>query len=149
MATEKNTIVLKGMGHYEEVVADAAITPGMGITIAADGKADPATGTQAENLKGGLKIALEDALQGKTITTAYAAADVLFYYIPVPGDVIHALVKTGVDIDVGEKLCVEAGGSGYFIPAAGTEARYQLESLEDSGGALAAATHLRCRVLSV
>ena len=91
---------------------------------------------------------MEDAIQGKTVDDAYAAADVLFFYSPLPGDHIHALVKSGEDIDVGEKLVVEAGGSGYFIASATTETKFQLEALEDSGGALAAATLIRCRVLA-
>lgn len=148
MATDKYTILLKGCGHHEEGIADAAITPGMAVEMAADGHYDPQTTAQAGSLKGGLKIATEDALQGKTITDAYAATDVLFMYIPVPGDIIHAFVKSAQNIAVGDKLVVEGGGSGLFVEAAGTETKFQLEALESSGGALGANTHIRCRVLA-
>lgn len=148
MASNVYTIVLKGMGHYDEGEADAAISPGMAIEMAADGLFDPVQSALAAALKGGLKIAVEDGLQGKTVSDAYADGDQVFYYNPVQGDHIHALVKSGEDIDVGDALVVEAGGSGLFVEAAGTETKFQLEALEDSGGALGANTLIRCRVVA-
>lgn len=148
MATDKFTIVLKGNGHHDEGVSDGAITPGMAVEMAADGNYDQQVAAVAVALKQGLKIATEDALQGNLITTAYAATDVLFFYVPLPGDHVHAFVKSGEDIDVGDNLVVEGGTSGLFVEAAGTETKFQLEALEDSGGALAANTHIRCRVLT-
>lgn len=149
MATNVNTIVLKGMGHHDEGVADGAIKPGCAVELAADGKYDEQTAAQAAALKTGLKIAKEAVLNaGKTVTDAYAAADVLFFYTACPGDHLHVLVKSGEDIDVGDKLVVEGGGSGLFVEAAGTETKFQLEALEDSGGALAANGFIRCRVLN-
>jgi len=133
MADNINRIMLKCLGHHDEGVADAAILPGEAVELAADGKYDPQASAQADALKGGLKIAIEDALQGKTVDDAYASADVLFFYSPLSGDVVHALVKTGEDIDVGDNLVVEGGGSGKFVEAAGTETKFQLEALEDSG----------------
>lgn len=147
MARELNTIVLKAKGHHDEGVADGAITPGMAVELAADGKYDQQTSALAEALKGELLIAKEDALQGKTVDDAYAQDDVLFFYIPLPGDHVNALVKSGEDIDVNDVLVVEGGGSGLFVEAAGTEVKYQLKALEDSGGALAANTLIKCRVL--
>jgi biotin carboxyl carrier protein len=148
MATDVNTIVLKQRGHHDEGVADAAIRPGEAIELAADGKFDPQASAQAAALKGGLKVAKEDALQGKAVDDAYAADDVVFFYSPVQGDHLQVLVKTGEDINVGDKLVVEGGGSGLFVETAGTETKFQLEALEDSGGALAADTLLRVRVLN-
>ena len=84
MATDKFTILLKGMGHHDEGEADGAITPGMAIEMAADGLFDQQSSAQAAALKGGLKIATEDALQGNTITDAYADGDKVFYYVPNP-----------------------------------------------------------------
>lgn len=148
MASNLNTIVLVGNGHHLEGEADAAITPGMAVEMAADGLFDPPQGTQAETLKGGLFIAKEaDLNAGKTITDAYADGDILFYYAPNHGDVVHVFVKALEDIDIGDKLVVEAGGSGLFVEAAGTETKYQLEALEGPGS-LAANTHVRCRVIA-
>jgi hypothetical protein len=128
------TIVLKGHGHHDEGRCGTAISPGMAVEMAADGEFDPTVSAQAAALKGGLKVAKEDALQGKTIDDAYAVGDVLFYYEPEPGDVIHALVKAAANIAVGDKLVVEGGGSGLFVEAA--------------GGALAANDHVKCKVLA-
>ena len=140
------TIVLKGMGHHDEGEADAAISPGMAVELAADGLFDPVQSAQAAALKTNLKIAKEDALQGKTIDDAYADGDVLFYYEPLPGDEINVLVKSGENIAIADKLVVEAGGSGLFVEAAGSETKFQLEALEGPG-ALGANTHVHCKVL--
>lgn len=147
MALEK-TIVLKSKGHHDEGVAGGAITPGMAVRLQAAGTYLQESLAQASALKGGLKIAKEDALQGKTFTQAYANGDQLFFYSALPGDHIHAFVKTGQNIAVGDLLVVEGGGSGLFVEAAGTETKNQLEALESSGGALGANTHIKCRVLA-
>jgi hypothetical protein len=131
MSASNNTIVLKGKGHYGEGEANSAISPGMAVAMAADGKFDVPAGTQAETLKeSGLSIAREDSLQGNTIDDAYADTDRLFYYECLRGDEVNALVKDGETIAVGDLLVVEAGGSGLFVEAAGTETRYQLKALE-------------------
>ena len=146
---EENTIVLKGKGHHDEGIVGTAISPGEAIELAADGEYDPQSSAQAAALKGGLKIAKEAALNaGGTIDDAYAAGDVVFFYTACPGDHVLALVKSGEDIDVGDKLVVEGGGSGLFVEAAGTETKFQLEALEDTGGALGANDHVKCRVLA-
>ena len=149
MATNINTIVLRGKGHHDEGTAGGVIKPGAAVELAADGDYDEQTTAQAASLKGGLKVAKEAALdEGGTISDNYASGDIVFWYSPVPGDVIHALVKSGETIVVGDDLVVEGGGSGLFVKAAGTETKFQLEALEASGGALAANTHLKCRVVA-
>lgn len=143
-----NTIVLKGMGHHDEGRLDEIVSPGHAIEQAADGDYDLPQGTQAELLKKiSFKVAKEDALQGKTVDDAYAVGDIVSFYTPLPGDRIQVLVKSGEDIDVGDKLIIEAGGSGLWVEAAGTETRYQAEAIEDSGGALAANKLLSVRVI--
>lgn len=146
--TTNRTIVLKGMGHHFEGRLDTIASPGMAVTMAADGDWDPCVPAQAAALKGGLVVLKEDALQGKTIDDAYAVDDVCFLYQVEPGDEINLLVKSGEDIDVGDKLVVEGGTSGLFVEAAGTETKFQFEALEDTGGALAANDHVRCRCLA-
>lgn len=133
-ATEK-TIVLKGKGHYDEGESDAAISCGMAVALAADGNWDPTTSTV------GLSIAVEDALQGKTVDDAYADGDRLFLYHPVPGDVVNVLVTSGENIAVGDKLAVSTGGK-FDETANGN-----LVALEGPG-ALAADALVACRVLS-
>ncbi len=148
MAVER-TIVLKGnaKGHHDEGVLDTVCLPGMHIQMAADGKYDKSPQTSAELVKRGPKIVKEDALQGKTILDAYAVGDRVFYYVPKKGDHLLLLVKTGANIAVGDQIAPEGGGTGLFIEAAGTEAAYFAEALESTGGALAADTLVKCRVL--
>lgn len=147
MALEK-TIVLKQKGHHDEGVAGGAITPGMAVELQAAGNYLQQSSAQAAALKGGCKIAKEDALQGKTLTQPYANGDQLFFYTVMPGDHIHVFVKAGQNIAVSDKLVVEGGGSGLFVEAAGTETKFQFEALESSGGALAANTHIKARAIA-
>jgi len=142
-----NTIALKCNGPHDEGVCGVAISPGEAVELQADEKYDPMVSAQAAALKRNLQIAKEDGLQGKTVDDAYALDDILFFVSPKSGDHINALVKSGEDIDIGDKLVVEGGTSGLFVEAAGTETKFQLEALEDSGGALAANTLLACRVI--
>ncbi len=114
-----NMIVLKGKGHYDEGHAGTGISPGEAIELQADGKFDPAVSSQQVMLQRGLQIALEDSLQGKTVTQAYVLDDVVFFYTPLVGDHIQVLVKSGEDIDVSDKLVVEGSGSGLFVEPGG------------------------------
>lgn len=147
MSATDYTIVLKGKGHYDEGEADGAISPGMAATLAADGLWDQTVAAQAAALKGGLTLALESALNGGTVSDAYADGDRIFLYHPLPGDVVNVLVKSGEDIDIGDLLVVEGGTSGLFVEAAGTETKFQLKAIEGPG-ALAANTLVACRVLA-
>lgn len=147
MSASHNTIVLKGKGHYGEGEANSAISPGMAVALAADGKFDQPAATQANLLKeSSFKIAREDSLQGNTIDDAYADTDRLLWYHALPGDELNVLVKAAQTIAVGDKLIVEGAGSGLFIEAAGTETRYQLEALE-ALSPVGANGFVACRVL--
>ena len=143
-----NTIVLKSRGHHDEAVTYEALSPGMAAELYLDTilKLAKPQGTQAESLKTGFLIVKEDALQGKTVDDAYVAGETGFYYEPIQGDIVQALVKSGENIARGDMLVVEAGGSGLWIEAAGTETKYQLKALE-APGALAANTLVECVVL--
>lgn len=146
--TTKKKIVLKGKGHHDEVTLGAAAYPGEAVELQADGDHDPIASSQTESLKRGMPYILkEDALQGNTVNTQYGSGDKAFAYQPLPGDHVNVLVKSGEDIDVGDVLIEEAGGSGLFIEAAGTETKYRLAALEDSGGALGSNTLIAARVL--
>lgn len=141
-----NTILLKGKGHHDEGVLSSIVSPGEAIEFLSDGSYARQAKATADAIKSDLKIAKEDALQGKTISDDYASGDQVFFYTPIKGDVVHVLVKSGEDISLADVLVVEGGGSGLFIEAAGTEDSFQLEAVE-AAGALAANTHVKCRVL--
>lgn len=130
--SDHNRIVTKGMGHFSEgAIGATGISPGMAIEHQADGKWDPMASAQAAALKRDLVLAIEDRLQGKTVDDAYGGEDerVFFYHCRV-GDHVQVLVKDGETIAIGDDLVVEGGGSGLFVEAAGTEAKFQLEALE-------------------
>jgi len=147
-AATLNKIWVRGMGEglHDEGVLDTIAYPGTIIEMAADGKYDPMTSTYAEYLKGGpIKVALEDTLQGRMPTDAYAVGDIVFFGVPKRGDRMCLLVKSGENIAVQDKLVAEIT-SGLLVEAAGTEARYIAKALESSGGALAANTLLLCEI---
>ena len=149
MPHENNAICLNSdHGHHDEGIADSAISPGMAIELAADGKYDQVQSALAEAMKREFPIAKEDSLQGKTIDDAYAQGDRVFFWIPLPGDRANLLVKAGQNITVNDVLVVEAGGSGLWVEAAGTEFRYTFKALESSGGALAANGFIKARRLN-
>lgn len=131
--------------RYEEGIASEAITPGMII------ERTPGTGTPMDNevqkhsVQGGrgeLMIALEDALQGKSIDDDYSQGDVVGYNLALPGDEIYAFVEANAQVSNGNKLCSNGGGA-FEIAATGDEVL--AEALEDkdvgaSGG------HVRARI---
>lgn len=101
-----NTIVLKNyLNIFEEYEAAAAITPGHLIELIAAGT------VQVHAAADGLAIpmfAIADALQGKGIDDAYAAADRVQCWIPQRGDQVNALLANGETTVIGSKL-VSAG----------------------------------------
>jgi hypothetical protein len=109
----KQRIHAKGTYQQEEAVAASAITPGMLVEFF--GKA----GTlQPHSTEGGqapeAAFAVEDALQGKTVSDAYAAGDVVTYILPSKGSCVNAILKDGYDYSIGMQLI--SAGDGKLIP---------------------------------
>lgn len=136
-------------GKYNEfTLATAAATPGMNVnrTAAASSNgrdtaapgASPAVAAATDATASQLHIVLENALVGGTINDAHAVGDGIRTYTPMRGDVLQCLALTGEDIDKEELVKFNAAGK---LIAATTGAIGK--SLDDSGGALAADTHLR------
>lgn len=140
--TTPKTIVLKGREHHDEgIAASAGILPGQAVVTQASG------GTFERNAYGlagaasaGLCIVKEDALQGKTVLDAYAISDPLLLYRPVAGDEFYVLVLSGETVTIAAAGAKAANGK--FDVGAGP-----IEFLEDSGGALAADTLVKARML--
>lgn len=108
-----NTVVLHGLGRgcHGEAKANAAITPGMLIERMSTGKvrAHALAGTKPAML-----FAKEDALQGRTLSTAYSADELVGYHEALPGDRINALVPANaLAIVKGDKLA--SNGDGTFV----------------------------------
>ena len=137
-------IVLIGGERLEEGVAASAITPGHLIKQDSDGNLIP------HNVAGGnaeKAFAVEDALQGKTISDAYAADDTVFFTVAQPGDVIYALLADGESADPSEFLT--SNGDGTLKVATSTDIRIAvpLETVDNSETADVAAARIKVRVL--
>jgi hypothetical protein len=151
--TTKRTIISndkpRGVRDEGKTAAGSAVYPGQAVEMNSSGLYDEPASTAAEYTKKRLMVATEEVNhhEGKTIADVYPASAQIGFYIPLPGDEVNVLVKAAEDIDIGDVLTVEGSGSGLFVEAAGTEAKYAVESMEDSGGALAANALVRCRVL--
>lgn len=105
-----NTVKLKSYNNVqEELIAAAAITPGMLLEF-------PSTGKVAKHSSAGqnalVAFALEDELQGKSIADDYAGDDPVQVWIPGRGDVVYALLADGENVAIGDFL--ESAGTGYL-----------------------------------
>ena len=103
-----NTIKVKKYSDViEEMVASAAITPGMLLIIESTGKVK--AHNQAD--KDAFPIfALEDELQGKGIDDAYAANDPVQCWIPYRGDIVNAILADGENVAIGDPLTSDGYG---------------------------------------
>jgi len=119
-----NTIKIKNyLDVFEEYEAYEAISPGMLI--------EPRPGYETVRkhaTEGGNAIpmfAIENFLEGKGITDAYAAGEKVQCWIPQRGDQVYALIEDEQNIAIGDYL--ESNGSGYLqkhIPDEGSAAVY-------------------------
>ena len=139
-----NRIALITGGRIEEGVAGGAINPGHLIAIGS-------AGTYAvHGTAGGIAeraFAVEDALQSRTRTNAYASGERVTFLLAKKGDAVLARVKAAaVAIVVGDKLI--SAGDGTLIKTTGTPVdtvAIALDAVDNSAGA--AEVMLRVRVL--
>lgn len=112
-----SVIVKKYSDVIDEFEAGGAITPGMLLvegsagTVVAHATADGA----AEKL-----FALEDELQGKTISDAYASGDPVQCWFAGRGDVVNAILTTSQTIAIGDQLVSNGDGALKAIGASPT-----------------------------
>lgn len=103
-----NTIILKAMGIYEEATAAGAIQPGALLEIDANGD------VQNHSVAGGraeLMVALEDALQGRTIDDAYAVGDIVSHKLLTIGSKVQAILQDGETAVIGSPLYSNGDGT--------------------------------------
>jgi hypothetical protein len=150
--TTKRTIIAQGhpRGVRDEgkTASGSAVYPGQAVEMSStEDEYDEVAGTAAEYLKKKTLIATELAHrhEGQNVETVYDAAELFSFYSPVSGEKVNLLIKAGENIAIGDKLVPEGGGSGLWVEAAGTEAKYA-EAMESSGGALAANALCKCRI---
>lgn len=105
-----NTIVLKGdlEKRHEEGRAAAVVKPGHLCAADADNKIVPHATLGGHALP---MFAKEDALQGRTIRTAYAINDVVLMHIAQSGDEIYAVLKAGQNAANGAALSSQGDGT--------------------------------------
>ena len=113
MATTKRRIHSKGSYEQDEKLASVAVQPGMLVEI------EPNTAQcRPHNVEGGespeAAFAVEDALQGNTVSDNYSIGDLVTYILPTKGACVNALCKAGYDYIIGTKLV--SGGDGTLIP---------------------------------
>jgi len=113
----------KGDYRYEEHVADAALSPGHLLEINSDNEVlkHNSASVDAQAL-----FAMEDALQGRIVSTAFAAAEVVPCILPAKGSVVNVLLYAGVSYTVGQIL--ESHGDGTLT----TGTTFPLAVVEDS-----------------
>jgi hypothetical protein len=135
-----------GESVYEEGRAGATIMPGMLIALNSSAVYIP------HNVSAGgaeVNIAIEDALQGKTIDDAYVSGDLVRFVIPLRGDVVLAILAPGQNVQDGTKLV--SNGAGYVIAQTGEDPDAVLIALEDRNandtGAVITDQRIRARVL--
>lgn len=122
--TAPNRIALKTAHRYDEGVAAAALYPGH-VVEKTSAATSPATvqkqssyGKKAERL-----IALEDALQGKIISQAFATSDIVPLLMGDPGDLAYLRLPAGAAaVTKNAKLILN--GDGCVVLAAGLARPY-------------------------
>lgn len=100
----------KGDWRHEEAVASKAVSPGMLCEIVTDGRVQyhSTQGGRAERL-----VAVEDALQGRGVATAYSVGDQVMLSVVEPGTVMNMLIAAGQNADPGEEVI--SAGDGTLI----------------------------------
>lgn len=103
-----NTIKVKKYSDViEEMVASAAITPGMLLIIESTGKVKAHNQADKDVFP---IFALEDELQGKGIDDAYAANAPVQCWIPYRGDIVNAILADGQKVVIGDPLTSDGYG---------------------------------------
>ena len=103
-----NTIKVKKYSDViEEMVASAAITPGMLLIIENTGTVKAHNQVDKDVFP---IFALEDELQGKGIDDAYAANDPVQCWIPYRGDIVNAILADGQKVAIGDALTSDGEG---------------------------------------
>ena len=142
MAVSTDRIVLSAQprGVFEEITIVGTPKPGTVMVIVPgqtavndDGRWDyepagttAASGTQGMGADGDripIAVLIEDALQGRAVSTAYATGDRGRVYYPAVGEELNMLMQnaagTGDDLTVGDPLIVD-DGTGKVLKSAGT-----------------------------
>jgi len=103
----KNAIHLIGDFRREEAIASGTVKPGMWLDTTNQDK------VRAHSTPGGYAeraIAVEDALQGKSINDIYADGALVEFNIVAPGCEVQSILKAGENVTIGTKLVSDGAG---------------------------------------
>jgi len=142
IVTKPHIILLKGEGVVEEYIAAGVIKPGHLVTLNSDEKLAVNSGAAAACEK---MFATEDALQGRTIDTAYAADERVFAAIVEPGDHVYAFLSAGENASIGSHL--SSNGDGTLQVGTTNAIAVALEAVNASDSSAAADERIRVRII--
>lgn len=150
MALSKSSIPVTNYGgvvYLEKTAGEAGIYPGMLLRLSTDDKFYMQA-TDAE--KCSVIVAIEDALQGKTVSDVYTIAYPVRAIQFRPGEEFHGLLTAGQSVGIGEKCIADGNGKFRSASDSGSNSAYAIvEALEaeDLTGLAAVDTLVRFRVL--
>jgi hypothetical protein len=127
-----STILIKANPtRVEEIIAGGAFKPGHLLIINSAGKAvvHATSGGYGE-----LLFAAEDALQGKTVTDAYASDEPANVLLGQSGDVVLARLGTSQDIVIGDKLMSDGDGTLAKLTSTNVVLAIALEAIDNDPG---------------
>ena len=138
-----NSIILAAnpRGVFLEGIATEACLPG--VLVQLDGAVEPIEGRYTWELFNGAAdgeriltvIVIENKLEGGTSSTAYAAGDRLFMYVPCPGEHMNVMVQASAGaLVIGTTKLIVDDSTGEFIITTGSpesEPFMVMETLSD------------------
>jgi hypothetical protein len=107
MSANKTIVLISCAGRHEEFPADAALSPGNALMT---NSTNEVLKVATEGKAWARMVAKEDALRGKTVSDAYAAADIVPVHVGVPGEVVQMILVAGVSYARGEQLILNNAG---------------------------------------
>jgi hypothetical protein len=106
-----NTVILKNYGNnFGEFTSSEAISPGMLVEMVAGADTIKKHATEGGNAI--RMFAIENRLEGKGISDAYASGDQVQVWFPQSGDEVYAQIEDEQEIAKGDFL--ESNGAGYL-----------------------------------
>ena len=126
-------------GRHIRVIVSGTPSPGTGMTLVVGTAVDglgrftwAAFNRDADGNRALLGILVNEQMEGKTATTAFAAGDEAYVYIPQPGDMVNVL--TSAAVTRGDYL-IRGDGDGLFETTTGTPESEPFQALETTAGA--------------
>jgi hypothetical protein len=129
---EKILLIDTGRYNKKERQAHAALSPGHFLEVLSTGKVQKRA---TANIAYQPMVALENDQEGKTLTDAYAANDVVNYIVAARGTVLQARLPAAAGaIVIGDALMLSNDGTVIKRTSTNHAIAYALEAVDNSGG---------------